>query len=172
MSYLKCLGANLRGPLLVNVVFENFIPGNPEHRRVFAELTREWLEEYNLLEPTDEEILADPEGYILAHDGSIIFANVERKPVGAGALFHREGNLYEMGKMTVTQSMRGKGIGRRIAEELISIARKKSIRTLYLGSNSNLHAALALYRSLGFADASMSYNAHYESCDVNMKMEL
>lgn len=156
----------------MNVLFENFIPGDSKHKQIFSELTHEWLEEYSFLEPADEIILADPEGHILAHDGQIIFASVEGKPVGTGVLFHREDGLYEIGKMAVTHSMRGKGIGRRIAEELINMARKKGVRTLYLGSNSNLHAALALYRSLGFVDTPMNHNAHYESCDINMKLEL
>lgn len=156
----------------MDIVFENFISGNLEHRRAFSELTREWLEEYNFLEPADEAIMAHPESHIIARDGSIIFVNVEGKIVGTGVLFHREDDLYEIGKMAVTRSMRGKGIGRRIAETLIDMARKKGIHTLYLGSNSNLHGALALYRSLGFVDTPMSHNAHYESCDVNMKMDL
>lgn len=156
----------------MNVVFESFIPNNLQHRQMFAELTREWLIAHDFLEPADEAILADPEGHILAHDSHIIFATVEGKRIGTGVLFHREDDLYEIGKMAVTHSMRGKGIGRRIAEELIKMARTKGARTLYLGSNSNLHAALALYRSLGFVDAPMNHNDHYESCDVNMKMDL
>ena len=37
----------------------------PEHANRFAQLNREWLEEYNLMEPANEEQLADPEAHFV-----------------------------------------------------------------------------------------------------------
>jgi hypothetical protein len=46
----------------------------PEHSRRFAELNREWLTKYNLMEPSDEEQLADPQAHFLADGGQIFVA--------------------------------------------------------------------------------------------------
>ena len=46
----------------------------PEHASRFAELNREWLEKYNLMKPSDEEQLAEPQVHFLANGGQIFVA--------------------------------------------------------------------------------------------------
>jgi GNAT superfamily N-acetyltransferase len=46
--------------------------------------------------------------------------------------------------------VRGRGIGRALAQRALELAREKGARTAFLLTSPELTAALALYRSLGF----------------------
>ncbi len=156
----------------LSILIEDFIPADADHRRMFAELNREWLTEYGFLEPADEAMFADPEGLILARDGRIVFARARGHFVGTGTLLQCEEGVYEIGKMAVTSALRGNGIGRHIAEELIATARRKGAHTLYIASNRMLERAIALYRNLGFVEMPTSADTRYASCDITMTLRL
>lgn len=54
--------------------------------------------------------------------------------------------------MGVHRAFRGRGIGRRLAEETIAKARTLGLEKIELIVYASNHAAIALYRSLGFVD--------------------
>jgi ribosomal protein S18 acetylase RimI-like enzyme len=158
--------------LATDISIEPFDHGNHKHPHKFAELNREWLDGYGLLEAADEAMLADPKGSVLDKDGLILFASFNGEIIGTGALLKCEEGCYEIAKMGVSSGVRGRGVGRKLAETLISTARAKGARKLYIESNRKLDRALALYRSLGFKELPQVENSPYTTCDIAFEMVL
>jgi predicted GNAT family N-acyltransferase len=68
------------------------------------------------------------------------------KPVGCGRIVILNG-IAKIGRVAVIKAERGKGIGRKVCEELIKIAAEKGIKEFVL--NSQL-TAVDFYKKLGF----------------------
>ena len=143
------------------------VPYQPKYRDAFRQLNEEWLTEYMEIEPEDARVLADPDGTILAGGGEIIVALDETTPIGTGALINEGNGRFELAKMAVTGSYRGQGIGRRIAERLIDVARHRGAREVELVSARLLPAATPLYRKLGFVEIPLGDNP-YTRADIRM----
>lgn len=143
----------------------------PEHAKRFAELNRAWLEAYNLLEPPDEEQLADPEKYLIQRGGHIFVALHAGDVVGTCAVVpHGPGDL-ELVKLSVSPASQGQGLGRRMVERCITYARERGFRRMVLVSNSQLRAALRLYESMGFQYRPLPA-IEYVTADVYMELDL
>lgn len=63
-----------------------------------------------------------------------------------------ETRMAELTRMFLLREYRGQGWGRTMAERLIQFARDAGYRSTRLGTNKQLVASHALYRSLGFRD--------------------
>jgi hypothetical protein len=74
----------------------------------FRTLNLEWLTKYNLCEEADMLVLNDPQGMILDKGGVIYLAKVGEEIVGTAALIYEGHNVYELAKMSVTESCKGK----------------------------------------------------------------
>lgn len=140
---------------------------DPKYRAAFRMLNEEWLTEYMEIEPEDARVLGDPEGTILAGGGAIVLALDGEEPIGTGALINEGHGRYELAKMAVTGRYRGQGIGRRIAEHLIEMARRRGAREVELVSATILPAATPLYRKLGFIEVPLGENP-YARADIRM----
>jgi GNAT superfamily N-acetyltransferase len=116
----------------------------------FRELNEAWIRLHFGLEEHDNEMLGDPEGYVLAKGGHIFFAVFHGKPVGCCALLPMSPGVYEVAKMAVDESCQGRGIGRRLLAYTIEQGRALGAGSLYLETNSKLANAIHLYESLGF----------------------
>lgn len=147
------------------------VPYRPEHREAFRELNVEWISRYFTVEPRDVRDLGDPETHILRSGGAIFIAELDGVPVGACALVREPDGGYELAKMAVTEAARGRGIGRALAEAVISHARELGIGQLELFTNSVLEPAVRLYRSLGFVDAPLGHS-DYGRADMRMVLDL
>lgn len=147
------------------------VPYEARFREAFRELNEEWLNFYMEVEPEDARVLNDPEGTILAGGGVIILATVEGRPIASGALINEGNGKYELAKMAVTPEYRGRGIGRQIAERLITVARATGAREVELVSARLLPAATPLYRKLGFREIPLG-DVPYARADIRMTMEL
>lgn len=85
--------------------------------------------------------------------GCILLADADGQPVGVVALCgETNGDTAEMKRLYVKPGSRGLGLGRRLAAATIDEARKRGHRRLRLHTLSRLVEAVALYRSLGFAE--------------------
>jgi len=147
--------------------------GTPAHIKAFGDLNREWLEEFFVVEPIDEKMFADPQGYIIDKGGEILFARVDGEILGVIALFKlEEEGVYELSKMGVTARARGLGIGRKLGEALIALARKKGARKLYIASNRKLTQAITLYKHLGFVETEKSSDPRYQRADITLELPL
>ena len=86
----------------------------PEHASRFAQLNREWLERYNLMEPSNEEQLADPGARFLGRGGQIFVALNDDNVIGTCAVVPHGGEGWELAKLAVSAAFRGQGIARRL----------------------------------------------------------
>src|SRR5579863_2042572 len=105
----------------------------PGDETAFRELNEEWINRYFVMEPKDVASIADPRNSILDRGGRILLAVQDGgRPVGCCALMVIAPGEFEVAKMAVTQSCQGAGIGRRLLEETIALARRLDARRLYL----------------------------------------
>lgn len=124
----------------------------PEHAEAFRVLNEIWISKHFTLEPKDRETLNDPQGKIIDKGGRVFMAIEAGEPVGCVALIRMADGGYEVAKMTVSERMRGSGLGRKLMERCIEAGRQDGAPRLYLETNSSLAPALALYRATGFVD--------------------
>lgn len=150
----------------------------PRYASDFKALNIEWLETFFYVEPYDNEVLSNPETYIISKGGHIFFAILEENVVGTVALMPtKTPNVYELTKMAVNPSIRGKGIGQKLMAHCIAFA--KSLPTegtaekapkLMLYSNTLLENAIYIYKKWGFVEVPLEKDVHYDR--ANIKMEL
>lgn len=145
-----------------------------QYRKAFYELNRKWIELYWELEPHDIEVLENPEKHILDKGGHIFVALYNGFPVGVCALCPMPDESaydFELAKLAVNNSIRRKGIGRRLCDAAISKARELGGEMLFLESNTRLKPAIALYRKIGFKELP-EYHPAYARGDIQMELTL
>lgn len=140
----------------------------PHHAPAFKALNEAWISKYFTLEPKDREVLDDPQGKILAKGGRIFMAVENGEAVGCVALLKMADGGYEVAKMTVSETLRGSGLGRALMERCIEAGAEDGVPRLYLETNSSLAPALALYRATGFRDLAPA-ETEYVRADVFME---
>ena len=141
------------------------------HHQDFKRLNLEWLEKYNLAESHDLEVLEDPRETILNGGGVIYMAVDGTDVVGSAALIKEADGAYELAKMAVDPAWRGRGISKLLIEKCLDTARSRNAKKVTLYSNSQLLAALALYKKYGFYPISTE-NSPYITADVRMELIL
>jgi putative acetyltransferase len=144
----------------------------PEHASHFAELNREWLEANGLMEPANEEQLADPQSYFLGRGGQIFVALHEDDVVATCAIIPHGIDEFELAKLTVSSAFRGQGIARHLVVRCLAFAREREARRVILVSPSRLQAALRLYESFGFRYRAVPGGREYQHQDVYMELQL
>jgi putative acetyltransferase len=143
----------------------------PEHAAAFKALNEAWIGKYFAIEPKDREVLEDPQGKIITGGGKVFMALEGGQPVGCVAMIRMADGGYEVAKMTVSETLRGSGLGRRLMQRCIDAAAAEGAPRLYLETNSSLAPALALYRAMGFRDLAPS-ETPYARCDTWMELRL
>ena len=96
------------------------------------------------------------------------------QPVGCCALIAVADGRFEVAKMTIAESERGRGIGKQLLEHVIAFAREQSIKHLYLETNTKLANAIRLYEAVGFRHlpAEKIKPSPYTRANVYMEMTL
>jgi len=140
----------------------------PAHAEAFRVLNEAWISKYFVLEPKDRETLNDPQGKILAKGGRIFMALKDGEAVGCAALLKMPDGGYEVAKMTVSETLRGSGLGRLLMQRCIDAGAELGATRLYLETNSSLGPALGLYRAMGFRDLAPT-DTPYARADVFME---
>jgi GNAT superfamily N-acetyltransferase len=141
------------------------------HASFFKQLNLEWLDKYGLTEPADLLALDDPWGYILDKGGCIFLAADEERVVGTAAIMNEGEAVFELAKMSVSPKYQGKGISKMLIEKCLSKARELKAKKIILFSNSQLLAALHLYRRYGFADVEVT-GSPFVTADIKMELIL
>ena len=140
----------------------------PAHAEAFRTLNEAWISKYFALEPKDREVLGDPQGKIIAKGGRVYMALHDGEPVGCVALMKMDDGGYEVAKMTVSETLRGSGLGRLLMQRCIDAGAELGATRLYLETNSTLAPALGLYRAMGFRDLAPA-DTPYARADVFME---
>lgn len=144
----------------------------PEYQKEFKDLNIEWLEKFFYVEPMDEEVLGNPQEYILDRGGMIFFAREADEILGTAALMKMEDDVYEFTKMAVRPRAQGKGIGQLLMEHTIDYSRKQNWKELIIYTNSSLVNAMHIYKKYGFVEIPIEPDNPYDRGDVKMRLQL
>ena len=85
--------------------------------------------------------------------GGVFEVIVDRRSnriVGCAGLRPRSRHRAELCKMYILQSARGRGLGKRLLEDLLAAARRGGFTEVWLETNSTLTVATSLYEKYGF----------------------
>ena len=138
----------------------------------FRDINAQWISAMYQVEQADREVLDDPRGQIIDQGGDILFVAAEGLGVVGTCALRRTGeDQYELTKMGVLESARGRKAGEYLLKAMIARAERLGAKRLYLLSNKKSAAAIHLYEKLGFAhDAGVmqEFAARYERCNVAM----
>ncbi|MEC4893429.1 MAG: GNAT family N-acetyltransferase [Oscillatoria sp. PMC 1051.18] len=126
-------------------------------RDAAAAVIAEVLAEYNLTwEPlgADRDVLAVEESYF-QRDGEFWVVEQNGKIVGTGAYYpvNRGKNGVEIRKMYLLPTVRGKGLGRYLLQELEAAIATRGYKEIWLETASVLKEAVKLYESSGYQPA-------------------
>jgi GNAT superfamily N-acetyltransferase len=147
----------------------------PRHGQAWKQLNEAWITGLFAIEPSDRKVLDDPAGEVLQPGGRIFIAEDDQGRavgcVGLKALPPSAGGGFEVIKMTVSESVRGNGLGRALLQACIDAATALGACRLYLETNADLAPALSLYRAMGFVDL-RPQQTPYSRCNVWMEKAL
>jgi putative acetyltransferase len=109
-----------------------------------------------------------------APDGALLLARLDGAPVGCVALRRLDGGRCELKRMFVRPEARRRGVGRALARGVLDLAAGSGYRAVLLDTSVRQGEALALYRSLGFADVPPYYPVPAPLADwlVFLRLEL
>jgi GNAT superfamily N-acetyltransferase len=146
-----------------------------DHAAAFRLLNLAWIEEHFVVEARDRHELDDPEGHILSTDGRIFMAELDGpagvEVVGTCALLREPDGTFELAKMAVSKTARGRGVGRALGEAAVNAARALGATRVELLSNTALASAIGLYRALGFVEVPLP-RTDYARANIKMVLEL
>lgn len=140
----------------------------------FHRINAEWIEEMFALEANDVDLLSNPRERIIDKGGAILFAQTpDLGVVGTCALMKAKDGWFELTKMAVSKSARGRKVGEFLLAQAIKRAKAMGAsERLYLLTNTKCGSAVHLYEKLGFehdAEVMALFGARYERCDVAMR---
>ena len=147
-------------------------PYSDELAPYFDRINREWISDMYVLEQIDIDRIENPREHIIDTGGDILFVeDPELGIIGTCGLLKVGPRAFELTKMGVSKSARGKNAGRFLLTATIERAFAMGCDTLFLLTNKKSEAAIHLYEQLGFVhDAGImeQYGAEYERCNVAM----
>ena len=144
-----------------------------KYSKNFYDLNIEWLRSFFYLEPYDEEVLNNPLKYIINKGGYIFFAKLDNEIVGTVALMSMNiERTFELTKMAVSPSYRGKKIGQYLMQHCLDFAKEEKFKALIIYSSRKLENAIYIYGKNGFKEIPVEADCHYDRCDIKMELKL
>ena len=137
------------------------------YKQALEDISLPWLLEYDLLEPVDLEMLADPHRFI-ADGGRVLLARKGEEIVGMVMLEIQGEGVCEALKFGVKEEYREQGIGTALMKAVLQAARDAGQETIVVTSNHKLKAALRLYEKFGFEYVEYS-DKWFQLSDVRME---
>jgi len=119
----------------------------------------------------DEELAGLPGDYALPN-GRLLLAEYEGKLAACVALHKLDSRICEMKRLYLRPAFRGKGLGRALAERIITEAREMGYLRMRLDTvEPVMKDAVAMYRKLGFKEIA-PYRANPIAGALYMELEL
>ena len=137
------------------------------YKQALEDISLPWLLEYDLLEPVDLEMLADPHRFI-AGGGRVLLARWADEIVGMVMLELQGEGVCEALKFGVKEEYREHGVGTALMKAVLQAARDAGQKTIVVTSNHKLKAALRLYEKFGFEYVEYS-DKWFQLSDVRME---
>ncbi|HEY4628167.1 MAG TPA: GNAT family N-acetyltransferase [Flavobacterium sp.] len=144
------------------------IPFSTDLKEHIKTLNLEWLKKYFKVEPKDEIVLSNPQSEIIDKGGMIFYAKYNNQIIGTVSLIKVDDFTFELSKMAVTDTIQGLGIGKKIMEHCLAVAKEEGIQKLILYSNRSLLPAIHLYKKYGFVEIALE-DGVYERADIKME---
>lgn len=139
----------------VSSVVKIFQAESPAHISQARELFLEYAESigFSLCFQSFDKELADLPGKYAPPNGRLLLATLDSQLAGCVALRELDDHICEMKRLFIRPQYRGKGLGRALAEHLISEARQIGYTHMRLDTvEPFMKDAVAMYRRLGFAE--------------------
>lgn len=139
----------------------------------FYRINAEWIEEMFTLEENDITLLSNPRELIIDKGGAVLFAQTsDLGVVGTCAIMRMSDGWFELTKMGVSKTARGRKVGEFLLAAALERAKAMGVADrLYLLTNRKCAAAIHLYEKLGFQhdpEVMRRSGGRYERCDVAM----
>lgn len=160
---LKGFGGNMENNIEI-IVYEE------KYHEDFKRLNLDYLDKYNLTESHDMIILDNPEEIVLARGGFLWLAKAGEEIVGTVGILNEGHGIFELIKMCVAESWRGRGISKLLMETCLQKVKELGGEKLFLFSNHQLQTALKLYTKYGFRNVEVT-DSPFETADVKMELE-
>jgi DNA-binding MarR family transcriptional regulator/N-acetylglutamate synthase-like GNAT family acetyltransferase len=140
----------------------------------FYRINADWIETMFVLEENDITLLSNPRELIIDKGGAILFAQTpDLGVVGTCAIMRMKDGWFELTKMGVSPTARGRKVGEALLAAALDKARAMGVADrLYLLTNRKCAAAIHLYEKLGFEhddEIMTTFGSRYERCDVAMR---
>ena len=136
----------------------------------FKRLNLDYLDKYNLTESHDMIILDNPEEIVLGSGGFLWLAKAGEEIVGTVGILNEGHGIFELIKMCVAESWRGKGISKLLMETCLQKVKELGGEKLFLFSNHQLQTALKLYEKYGFKNVEVT-DSPFVTADVKMELK-
>ena len=136
----------------------------------FKRMNLEYLDKYNLTESHDMIILDNPEETVIGRGGFLWLAKAGEEIVGTVGIMPEGHGIFELIKMCVAESWRGRGISKLLMETCLQKVKELRGTKLFLFSNHQLQTALKLYTKYGFKNVEVT-DSPFETADVKMELE-
>lgn len=144
-----------------------------QYSQKFYDLNIEWLNTYFYVEPFDEEVLSNPDTYIIEKGGRIFFAKQNDEIIGTVALMPTENDaILELTKMAVSPQFRGLKIGQQLMQYCIDFGKEQKLKCILLYSNRILENAIHIYKKYGFIEVPVEPNCPYKRSNIKMVLNL
>ncbi len=144
----------------------------PKYEMAFHDLNMDWIRTFFQVETQDIKVLCNPKDYIIDRGGEIFMAIQDGQALGTVAMLKIDEKSVELGKMAVSPSSQGKGIGNTLLKHAINYARDEKYESIILYSNTILNAAIKLYRKYGFKEIPLEVDGLYERSNIKMELRL
>ena len=137
----------------------------------YVRLSLEWLEKYVRVEAADEAVMYHPHESVLNIGGAIWFAAENGVNVGTVSMIPIGEGEYELAKLAVTESCKGRGAGSLLMQTAMAFAERVGARRVMLFTNSRLRPAIHLYEKFGFVHMPLG-DSEFDTADVRMEAVL
>ncbi|MBL7759115.1 MAG: GNAT family N-acetyltransferase [Sediminibacterium sp.] len=155
-------------------------PIQPEDNAAIAKIIRTALTEFGANKPGtvyyDESTDHLFELFATAPKSAYYIALQGNEVVGGAGIYPTEGlpeNTCELVKMYLNKTVRGLGLGRKMIDHCLEVAKQKGFEQVYLETMPELNKAVAVYEQFGFSYLKGPMgNSGHNGCNIWMLKQL